>query len=687
VIAPGGPNAYGEPTWTLHDPARNAYFQLDWPTYELMWRWGLGRTDRLLEVVTSETTLDLGPDDVARVIQFLHGAELLAPGLLSPAELASRARAKRVGALKWLVHNYLFMRIPLVRPDRALSVLAKAAAPLYSRAFLLMSLCALLLGAWQISQQWEAFRATFVDHISPAGALRYALVMVGVKIVHELGHAITAKRYGCRVPTMGLALLVLWPVAYTDTSDAWKLTSRRQRLAISSAGIAAELMLACWATALWPLLPAGGLKTAVFLVCTTTWVSTLIVNLNPLMRFDGYYILSDLLNVPNMQSRAFAMARWRMRCWLLGAVEDPPEQVPPRLRGQLIALSWAIWIYRLGLYIGIALLVYHFFIKALGIVLFVIEIWFFIAKPVFSELREWWVRRGELMKNRRPKFLLAAGGVLLVVGLLPLPSHITSTGVLQPARKQIVQAPSAGRLVSLVSAGDTIKAGQTLAVLQSPQVTESEAVSEADLLQAQAQAQAAAMDGQFRSQYSVAGSQLDAAEANLRTAQIARERLEVRAAFEGQVVEVEPDLHPGEWVEHAAPLAIVTGVGQLTAVTYLTETQARQVRSGTGARFVAESAAGPVVAMTVTEIAPAPTRSLPSGLFAFGSGGGVIAHLKEGGWQTEEPVFRVRLTAQATSFDPGRTWRGTVAIRGENSPVLLRAGRRVAAILVRESGF
>ena len=188
-----------------------------------------------------------------------------------------------------------------------------------------------------------------------------------MKVIHEMGHALTAKRYGCRVPSMGIALLVLWPVLYTDVTETWKLVSRRQRLAVGLAGVTAELVFAVFATLAWSFLPDGPVRGAAFILATTSWIATLLLNLSPFMRFDGYFVLSDWLEMPNLHARAFAIARWWLRERLFGLGEPPPEELPPGRRRFLIVFSFATWFYRVTVFLGIAVLVYHFAIKALGI--------------------------------------------------------------------------------------------------------------------------------------------------------------------------------------------------------------------------------------------------------------------------------------------------------------------------------
>ena len=141
----------------------------------------------------------------------------------------------------------------------------------------------------------------------------YLITLVFVKSLHELGHAFVSKYFGCRVSSIGIAFLVFFPFLYTDTSDAWRLRDHKDRLLINFAGILTELHLALISTFLWAILPDGGLKSVTFFIATTSWISSLAINVSPFMRFDGYYVFSDWLKAENLQPRSFALARWQLR--------------------------------------------------------------------------------------------------------------------------------------------------------------------------------------------------------------------------------------------------------------------------------------------------------------------------------------------------------------------------------------
>ena len=146
---------------------------------------------------------------------------------------------------------------------------------------------------------------------------------------------------------------------YTDTSETWKLRSHRHRLAVSAAGILVEMALAGLATLAWALLEDGALRQAMLYLATTGWALSLALNASPFMRFDGYFILSDLLDFPNLHERSGAAARAWLRRTLLGWDEPDSEPLPASMRQALIAFALATWIYRFVVFAGIAVAVYQ----------------------------------------------------------------------------------------------------------------------------------------------------------------------------------------------------------------------------------------------------------------------------------------------------------------------------------------
>jgi putative peptide zinc metalloprotease protein len=337
AIFPGPAALDGSPSWTLHDPSSNRFYRLGWREFELLSRWDSGSVAALTARVEAETTLQVEHEDVDDLVRFLFSFDLLrASSPDATANMVKKADRQRGSWAKWLLHNYLFIRIPLLRPDRFLSLSYPYLRWVFSPLVAALVVAIGLIGLVRVARQWDVFLGTFVDMFSVQGAIGFGITLGCLKGLHELGHAYTAKRFGCRVPTMGLALLVMVPVLYTDVNDAWKLSSRRQRLAIGLAGATTELACAAFATFAWGSLQNGPARSVAFLVATSTWLTTVLINASPFMRYDGYYVLSDWLEVPNLHTRAFALAQWSLRETLL-RLGDPVRRICRRIA----AVCWS----------------------------------------------------------------------------------------------------------------------------------------------------------------------------------------------------------------------------------------------------------------------------------------------------------------------------------------------------------
>ena len=278
-LLPAAANHDGSPAWMVNDPVSNRFYRIGWVDFELLLRWSMGTEAALIASVNAETTLTIESSDVTGLVQFLSQHDLLRANEQASVErLSQRAARAQSSAFQWLFHHYLFFRVPLIRPQRWLAGLLPAVNWLFTAqaawTIILLSGAGLFLAA----RQWETFSHTFVDQLSWSGALGFAMALGFAKALHELGHALTATRYGVRVAHMGVAMLVMFPMLYTDTSESWKLSNPRQRLAIASAGIVTELALAGLATLAWSLTPDGPMRSALFFLATTSWILTLAVN-------------------------------------------------------------------------------------------------------------------------------------------------------------------------------------------------------------------------------------------------------------------------------------------------------------------------------------------------------------------------------------------------------------------------
>jgi putative peptide zinc metalloprotease protein len=687
-LSPAAPGLDGAPQWTLADPLRGRYFKLGAAAVRLLRHWALGDPQRVLAAANAESGLPLGEVELEEMLRFLGSHDLIAAlDDQQRASYALKAGSQRQGLWKRVLHQYLFFRIPLWRPDAFLN----RAWPLLERHGPWMLRWGLplvfALGLFLVARDWERFLATFPHLFSLGGALAFGVALTFAKLCHEFGHAFMAKRAGCRVQSMGLAFMVLLPMFYTDVSDAWRVRDRRSRLLIGAGGVLAELVLAVLALLAWSLLPDGPLRTSAFMLASATWITTLIINLNPFMRFDGYFLISDFWGVDNLQNRAFALCRWRLREALFGYGEPAPEPWPAAMQRRLLVWGYGSWLWRAVLFFGIALAVYHLFFKVLGIFLMLVELLWFIGLPIWREMKEWWQRRDQA-DPRKVMFTGIALGVILLALVVPWRGSVDVPALLEAARVSALHAPVAARLKAVhVQDGQAVEAGDLLLELDAPDLDSRQAIvrREIQILQLQLRRQSARSE--TAADAGILEQRLAEAVAEYRGLAAQRERLQLRAPQAGVVRDLQPDLTAGRWLNPAETLARVVEPG-LRLRGYLAEESLWRVKVGSEGRFIADDPARPAMAVRLDEVDATGVAYLE--LEALGSDHQGPIAVRRDEQRRAEPVqaqYGVRLSLLEPGIRTAQPLRGVVVLDGEGQSWLGAAWRRLAALGVRESGF
>jgi putative peptide zinc metalloprotease protein len=684
------PTPEGVPTWTIVDPLRNKYFQIEWPVYQLLQRWSCGTVEKLVAVTRRDTTSRIGAEDVEDLVRFLYANNLTEQSASGQTkDYVEQEAARHHVWWQWLLHHYLFIKIPLVCPHKFLQATLPLVAPLYTPLAAWCFGIAGAIGLFLVGQQWSTFLSTFLHFFTWSGALTYGVVFCAVKVVHELGHAYTATRFGCRVPTVGVALMVMMPVLYSDVSDAYRLSSRRKRLWIAAAGVVAELGLAAVATLLWGFLPDGLLRSLVFVAATTSWVMSLAINLNPLMRFDGYYLLADWLGLPNLQDRAFAFGQWRMRELFFAPGAPPPEAVGPSSRRVLVGYAWTIWLYRLVLFTGIALTVYHYFFKVLGILLFLVEILFFICLPIGREFKAWWSRRAAYAGTGRFAVTMTVLAAMLLLACVPWSSRVAIPGVLQAGSYATVYPPAAGRIVSVsVHAGQPVRAGDTLLVLENPKLAKEArlARTQVELLDFRLQRQAGYAED--RNQAQVLAESLRSKLVELDGVAEKQQRLVLRAPIDGVVVDPAESLYPGRWINEKLAVAYVVNARTALVEALAPVEHLGVLAVGQEARFIPNDVTRPTTRARVTEIRDVDEQDMSVPYLASIYGGAVpVRKDSHGRLQAEQSVYRVELEVLDEVMRADQTVTGLIHVAGKPQSLAARVWDRVVAVMIRESGL
>lgn len=689
-LEPGAPLPSGAPGFILFDPLRHLFFQLGALEQRVMTHWRRGEAGSVhAALITEGARADEAEAAIVAFHQFALANSLTRD--TDVAALAGRQAAARRDWWHWLLDHYLFIRVPLVRPAAFLERTLPLARRVWSPAGIAVLSAMALIGLFLVTRQWDAFTATFPTLLSAQGLLAYGCALVVVKAFHELGHAYTATRYGCRVPAMGVSFLVMVPVLYTDTSAAWRLRSRKARMTIDAAGLLAELSVAAVAIFVWSFLPDGVARTGAFILATTSLATSLLVNASPFMRFDGYYILSDLLGVPNLASRAFALARWRARELLFALGEAPPEAVSRPLRRTLIGYAAITFCYRASLYIGIALLVYHSVFKALGIVLFAVEVTVFLVRPVLSELREWRARAAQIAASRRARVVAAVAAAGIVALFLPLDRSVSVPAVLLPiADKPAVTGDPARVERVLVADGARVAAGQPLLVLSSPDLDLGIAQSALRIAQLESQIARGASDRIDLADTAVLDRDLAAERDRLAGLKRRSAALTVRAGVAGQVVDLPDTLQPGTWTDGRTALLRIVTPGRHSVQAFVPEEQRWRIAPAAQGTFVAAGAATGRWRVRLDEIGGSALRTLDQPMLAAANGGPIATQPVAGkdGPKPTTALIALRLTAQRTADLPfEQPVRGTVTLPARGESVAAIMMRALTKVLVKESSL
>ncbi|MEO1206401.1 MAG: HlyD family efflux transporter periplasmic adaptor subunit [Pseudomonadota bacterium] len=683
-----GPMRFGDRNWVIYDPIRHRYFQVSHDAFALLKLWKAGEIDVFRARVETQLDRCVDASEIEALTTFLFANNLtLTPAGGDVLNYARQIKRQHQGVWQRMMHQYLFFRVPLCRPHRFLEATLPVVEPLYSRFMFWIVVVLSVVGLYLTARQWNVFSATFVDFLSPSGLLAYGVALVALKILHELGHAYTATRAGVRVNTMGVAFMLLMPILFTDVSDASRLRSRQQKVAIAGAGMAVELAIAGIATFIWAFLPDGPMRSVAFVVATTSWILSLMINLNPLMRFDGYYLLADAWGIENLQSRSFAIGRWKLREALFGLEAAPPEVFPIWTRFWLIVYAFATWIYRLFLFIGIALLVYHLFFKAAGLLLFIVEIFWFIGRPILSELSEWWKMKHDIAK-RGSSWITVLVFLGTLVGLsVPWSATVYVPAVAVSSDAFEVFPPRSARVVDLrFETGTVAEAGMPLMTLASPDLEFEIAATKQKIALSEARLLRVAGDLRDRATRMITEQELVRSQAKLVNLEKERERLEVVAPHAGVVTDTLSGLNVGDWVDAETRIARVVSTRALEAHGYIHEDDVWKVDVGQAAVFVPED---PLLASRrgrVGLVSEAGAEDLKIRYLSTVFGGAVPSDAGDDG-EIKPRSGRYFLQVELNGEPMQRVVRGTVLLDGHPESILPAAWRRVMQVLVREMNF
>ena len=680
----------GSPAWLLYDAVRNKYFTVGLTAFRLIKNWRGGEDIQNFEKKINSQGIETTGDEIKSFIGFLQQNNLIIqPQGQGVPYLMQQKNSLKKSWIMNLIHSYLFFKIPLFTPDEWLGRTLHKVKFLGSKKIRNIIYILGFIGLFFVIQQFENFTKTFLYFFSFKGLMIYFVTLVFVKCLHELGHAYIAKYHGCRVSAIGIAFLVFFPFLYTDTTDAWRLRNHKDRLLINFAGILTELHLALIATFVWGILPEGGLKSAAFFIATTSWISSIAINVSPFMRFDGYYVFSDWLKAENLQPRSFALAKWKIRETLFGFNHKPPEEISPSRRWTFIIYAWSTWVYRFFLFIGIALLVYYFAFKVLGIILFAIEIYWFIMLPIIKEMKQWWMMRSEMKLNKQTFRTISILTITLMILFLPWKSSMKIPAVYISEKYSKIYSPYPAKIKSVfITKDQEVEAGQNLIELYSPGLDKEINSIRRKILLTKTKINRMSGTSGNMDEYLTYNQRLIALQSELSGLTKTKEKLVIKAPNKGKVKDL-VSLSNEMWVSNLDQLLGIVHYGTGNVKAFIREEQIDRFQENTPAVFIPNDGDHKKIHLISNKLDLSSVNNLPYvALASIHNGPIAIRNFTSGEYQyrpeTAHYIADFKLVNQSSiKFE----LPGYVHVEGNRYSPFVRFFRNVFSVLIRESGF
>lgn len=623
-------------------------------------------------------------DEVIKLLSDLHRADVLQSDAPPDLKELQQRRIKHV-RMRWKQYlgNPLSLRIPLFDPDRMLNRLMPLVRPLLGWRGTALWFAVVGWAVILIAMHWTELSGDVIDRVfSVQNLLLIWFVFPLIKALHELGHAIATKIDGGEVHEMGIMLLVLMPIPYVDASSATAFRDKRSRMLVGAAGMLLEIFIAALAVFAWVNLEPGIERAIAYDVILVAGVSTLLFNANPLLRYDGYYILADWLEIPNLAQRSNEYLGYLVNRYLFGLEGGRSPTAARGEPGWFVSYAIGSFAYRMFMMVSIALLVASQFFFV-GVVL---AIWAFATMLVIPSVKKLhYLFAGPQLESHRQRALLSSGVIALLVlaifAWLPAPSSTQAEGVIWAPEEALVRSTVDGFITRVVAApGQQVRRGDVLIECDDPELAARTRVLQAQLDELEARYNASIISK--RVQADMINEQKAHLLAALELANKRQAELQVRSRSDGIFVMADVPNAPGKFTQRGEILAYVTDSAASHVRVVVAQSAENLVSQRTRKVEIrpAGSVGQPFEAQIKREV-PAATDELPSMTLSLQGGGKIgLDPTKPGDGKALEKLFILDLDLAAGA--PTNYIGGRIYVRFEHQPEPLaeqwyREARRV----------
>lgn len=566
-------------------------------------------------------------EEVIRLLSQLHSVDAIQANVVpDTAELLKRFEKRRFGKWKQNLRSPLFMRFPLIDPERILTRFRWLARPFFSWFGLFFWIAAVGWAAFQVGVHWPELTRNITDRIlAPTNLVILWLTFPFLKAFHEFGHGFAVKLRGGEVHEMGIMLLVFTPIPYVDASSASAFREKRDRVVVGAAGMAIEVLLAALAVFVWVNVEAGPVRAVAYNVIFIAGVSSVLFNGNPLLRYDAYYILTDLLEIPNLGPRGNRYFFYLIQRYLLGIKDAEPPLSTRGERFWFVVYTVSSFVYRMLIYAAIILFVAtkFFFI---GVLFACWGLTNMFIVPAFKGLK--FLLSSPKLRRKRIRAIMVTGFVLAsltcLIFLVPIPHSTTTEAVIWIPQQSFVRAGTDGFVDRImVNAGEPVKEGEPLIECYDPLLPAQIKVLSSKLQQLEALYDTQIIEERVKAE--ITKEEMENIKAQLDDARERAEELIIRSETEGTfIVPMAQDL-PGRFVKRGELLGYVLDRSRIKARAVVSQSDIDLVRQKTlGVQVRLPDNICQSIPASLKREVPAATDRLP-GRALSQEGGGSIA--------------------------------------------------------------
>jgi putative peptide zinc metalloprotease protein len=609
-------------------------------------------------------------DEAIKLLSDLHKADVLQSD--APPDIHElHQRRKQHARAKWkqYIGNPLSLRFPMLDPDKILNRIMPALAPLLGWFGAALWLGTVGWALFLIARHWTELSGDVVDRMfSVENLLLLWLVFPLIKLLHEFGHAIAAKAGGGEVHEMGLMLLVLMPVPYVDASSATAFRDKGSRVLVGAAGMLVEIFIAALAVFAWVHLEPGTERAIAYNVILVAGVSTLLFNANPLLRYDGYYILADYLEIPNLAQRSNEYLGYLVNRYVFGVDGGTSPVSAPGEKGWFVFYSIGSFVYRMFMMVSIAVLVAsQFFV--VGVILALWAVMTMLVLPVGKKVN--YLLSSPRLSNKRQRAVFATASIvsLLTAALfwLPAASSTRAEGVIWAPEKAQVRATVDGFVTAVLAKPDQpVREGDVVIQTEDPELEARSRVLQAQMAELEARYNATIVSK--RVQAEVINEQKKHLAEAIELASRRQTEQQVRSPASGTFIIQDAQNSPGRFVQRGEVLAYVTDSAATTVRVVIPQSEGGLVASRTRRVEIrpVDRIGRPIEARIQREV-PAATDELPSMTLSLQGGGKIgLDTRKPGDAKAVEKLFVLDL--ELPQGEQANYFGGRIYVRFEHDP-------------------